>query len=397
MKKKLFFLIFLFAKTAVSGQSAPVLTYLNDLKTNGQDPIEFVKKALTNYDLVVFDDALHPAYEPFVFYNSLINNKSASGRIDYIFLEAISTAAQPLIDRFLNAETKDSTKLIKVFQDDYSGLGWRFQTYLDLFSTVWEHNHRLPDSLKIKLIGVNPPVYWDCIRTWNEYELFQSSLKARDYYMYLEILERMSGFRKGEKGLFLTNTRHAYKNIKDSKGQLYWNTTTFFNQRNPDKVFSIRIHNVTLSIESSKTTTSERKSTDGLAELVYKWIKMDDGRWESAFAMNDNKPVAVPLKNSSFGQTAYVGNLMRDVAPGTTMYDAYDAIIFLAPLTELRFSAQFNYIYTSQFKPELERRLKLLKPDFEAFLKSNAVSSFDAYYEEISKYKPVSKNALLKE
>jgi hypothetical protein len=215
--------------------------------------------------------------------------------------------------------------------------------------------------------------------------------------MYLEILQSMKGFAKGKKGFFLTNTRHAYKNIKDSTGKLYWNTTTFFNQRNSDKVFSIRIHNVALSIESAKAATSVRKSTDGLDELVYKWIRMDNGHWDSAFDMNGNRPVAIPLKNSSFGQTAYVGNHMADVAVGTNMYDAYDAIIFIAPLTELHFSAGLNYIYTPQFKPELERRLKLLKVDFDAFLKSNNVSTFDEYYEQISKFNPVSKNTLIKE
>jgi hypothetical protein len=88
---------------------------------------------------------------------------------------------------------------------------------------------------------------------------------------------------------------------------------------------------------------------------------------------------------------------MSDVAVGTNMSDAYDAIIFLAPLTELHISAELNYIYTPQFKPELERRLKLLKVDFDAFLKSNNVSSFDKYYEQISKYNPISKNTLIKE
>lgn len=397
MNKYLILFVSLITEITVNGQSSAVINYSKDIKHYGQEPIEFVIQSLNKYDLIVFDDALHSAYEPFVFYNQLINSKSLSGKINYIFLETISTTAQPMIDSFLNSKTKDTTILIKVFQDDYSGTGWRFQTYLDLFSTVWEHNYLLPDSLKIKLIGVNPPIYWEGIHTWNDYELFQNSLKSRDYFMYLEILQSMNGFAKGKKGLFLTNTRHAYKNIKNSEGKLYWNTTTFFNQRNLDKVLSIRIHNVTLSIVSAKVTTSARKSTDGLAEFVYKWVKMDDGHWDSAFAMNGNKSVAIPLKNSLFGQTAYAGNLMTDVAAGTNMYDAYDAIIFLAPLSELHFSAGLNYIYTSQFKPELERRLKLLKADFNAFLKSNNVSSFDEYYDQISTYNPLSKNTLIKE
>ena len=397
MKKYSVLLIFLVANAITNAQPSTIASYSKDIKNYGQEPIDFINKALSQNDLIVFDDALHSAYEPFVFYTQLINNKSLSEKINFIFLETISATAQPAIDSYLSAQTKDSTILIKAFQDDYTGMGWNFQTYLDLFSTVWAHNQRIPDSLKIKIIGVNPPIYWEAIHSQQDYKLFLNTLQSRDYSMYLEILNNMDGFSKGKKGLFLTNTRHAYKDIRNSKGKLYWNTASFFNQWNPGKVLSVRIHNVTLSIESVKNAT-ERKSADGLNEMVYKWIRMDNGRWDSAFALNGNKPIAIPLKNTKFGNTAYVGNLMLNVAPQTSMYDAYDALIFLAPLTNLHLSAQFNYIYTPQFKPELERRLRLLKEnDFEDFLKKNQATTFDEYFKNEFRYVPIAKNTFLKE
>jgi hypothetical protein len=264
---------------------------------------------------------------------------------------------------------------------------------------VWQHNQKLPDSARIKIIGVNPPIYWEAIHTWTDYQLFQNSLKSRDYFMYLEILERMKNFSGKKKGIFLCNTRHAYKNIRRSNGVLYWNTMTFFNELNPGKVFSIRIHNATLSFErASKTSSTSKSSTDGLNETIYKWIKMDNGGWDSAFAMNLNSPVALPLKNTSFGKTAYVGNLMLNVAKGTTMGDAYDALIFLAPVTQLHFSAHMNYLYTPQFKPELERRLKLLKGnDYGSYLKGNNATDFEDFYRKNFIYDPVGENKLIKE
>ncbi len=388
----------LFGYSIVNGQSASLKKYSADIKHYGKEPVEFVEGTLNQYDLIVFDDALHSAYEPFVFYNQLINSPSLNGRINYIFLEVINTTAQPLIDSFLNASTKDTTILIKAFQDDYAGTGWRYQTYLDLFTTVWEHNHHLPDSLRINVIGVNPPIYWEAIHTWQDYELFQNTLSTRDYFMYLEILKKMQNFKMGKKGLFLCNTRHAYKNIKNAEQQLYWNTTTFFSQRNPGKVFSIRIHNVTLSIQSVKKSETGRKSTDGLNETIYNWVKMDNGLWDTAFAINNNKPVAIPFAKTAFGKTKYVGNHMLNVNPGTTMLDAYDALIFLAPLNNLHFSAQLNYIFTPQFKPELQRRLMLLKGnDFDKFLKDNNCSTFDEYFTKTSQYVPITLNNFLKE
>jgi hypothetical protein len=379
------------------GQKSNHQKYLRDLQKYGLEPVQFVRETFNQHDLIVFDDALHSAYEPFVFYNQLINDASLQGKMQFIFLEAINTTAQPLIDSFLRSDMIDTSILIREFQDDYAGTGWRYQTYVDLFKNVWEYNHRVPESQRIQVIGVNPPIYWEAIHTAKDYEIFQNTLASRDYAMYLDIIKSMENFKKGKKGIFLCNTRHAYTNIKDSTNQPYLNTTTFFSQRNPGKVFSIRIHNVTLSIESVKKSETGQKSTDGLNQTVYKWIKMDNGIWDAAFAANGNKPVAIPFRKTSFGKTAYVGNHMLNVAKGTTMADAYDALIFLAPLNDLHFSARFNYIYTESFKPELERRLRLMNGnEFDSLLKDNHATSFDEYYQNEFKYIPIRPNKLIK-
>lgn len=392
-------LALLAGRFTTDAQSSIAENYFRDIKRFGEDPLVFVNKCLRSHQLLVFDDALHPAYEPFAFYNQLINDPSFSRKLNYIFLEATNTNNQPLIDSFLNGKIADSTILIKLFQDDYTGMGWRYQTYLDLFKTVHQHNRDLPDSLKIKIVGVSPPIYWEAIHTWKDYELFQGTLKSRDYFMYLEIVEKMENFKGNKSGIFLCNTRHAYKNIRNHNGELYWNTTTFFSQRNPGKTYSIRIHNVTLAIDKKKETSSAaRKSTDGLNETVYKWIKMDNGHWDAAFEMNFNRPVALPFKNTIFGKTAYVGNHMLNVEKGTTMMDAYDALIFLAPLTQLHFSAEMSYIYTPQFKPELERRVRLLHGDkYMNYLEKNSAVNFDEFYRKNFEYIPISDNKLIEE
>ncbi len=46
--------------------------------------------------------------------------------------------------------------------------------------------------------------------------------------------------------------------------------------------------------------------------------------------------------------------------PRQTIYDAYDRLLFLAPLDNLHFSATIGFIYTHTFKIELEKHLKLL-------------------------------------
>ena len=370
--------------------------YFNVIKKEGIAPIEFVQEKLNTFDLIIFDDALHSAAEPFDFYQELIEDHESS--IDYIFIEVFGVNMQPLINAFLANSTKDSTIILKVFQDDFSGLGWRYETYYNLLSTVWDVNQNIQDmSKKIKVIGVNQPIYWEGIYTYEDFNIFNKSLIGRDYFMYKIILNYMEEFNNNMKGIFLTNTRHAYKNIKRSDGKTYWNCGTFFNQWYTNKSYSIRIHNATLSIEAVRTDM-EKHSIEGMDQIEYSWIKMENGLWDEAFKKNGDVPIALSLNNNAFGRTKYVGNHMLNVARGQTMFDAYDALIFLAPLDKLYFSPRIDFIYTEVFKKELKRRIEILNnDDLGEFLLKNNVDSIEEYIRQISTFQPKTKNNLVNE
>ena len=52
-------------------------------------------------------------------------------------------------------------------------------------------------------------------------EQFRKSLASYDHHMYATIRDELDGFRSKKKGVFLTNTRHAYKGIKRKDGQFF--------------------------------------------------------------------------------------------------------------------------------------------------------------------------------
>ncbi len=93
--------------------------------------------------------------------------------------------------------------------------------------------------------------------------------------------------------------------------------------------------------------------------------------------------MAVPLEDTAFGEAPYVGNHMLDVAPGQTMADAYDAVIFLAPLEELHQTARLGSIYTGEFRTELARRLALLHTEEEltAMIAESGTTDLAGYIE----------------
>ena len=140
--------------------------------------------------------------------------------------------------------------IMPAFRDDVSGFGGiGYRTYLDLLSAVRAANRSSPGEERLRVVAVSNPTYWPAIASAADVANFRRSLAGRDYDMYRLILEELDGFGSGKKGVFLTNTRHAYTGIRDARGELHWNTGTFFRERHPGKTCSIRIHNVTLAIE----------------------------------------------------------------------------------------------------------------------------------------------------
>ncbi|MBN2432702.1 MAG: hypothetical protein JXQ27_14595 [Acidobacteria bacterium] len=346
---------------AGSDTAATLQPYLDALQIHGCRPVDFVNNMLTTNHLVIFDDGLHTAREPFEFYQELIRDADFQLRVRYIFLEAVSMRHQPCLDAFLASADGNPAALFPAFQDDFSGKGWPLKSYFDLLRTVWEVNRTLPEDQRFRVVGVSNPIYWCGIRTARDLELFRRSLASFDYSMYRQILLHLENFAGDCKGIFLTNTRHAYTGIRHRDGEFFWNCGTFFRQWHPGRTCSVRIHNAMLYIERPREPeTDTPQTTAGMERMVYRWERMENGRWDAAFRTLGNRPVALPLTGTVFGRAPYVGNHMLTAAPGQTMADAYDALIFLAPLEHLHQTAFVDFIYTPAFKQELQRRYRIL-------------------------------------
>jgi hypothetical protein len=331
------------------------------MREGGQDPVSFVLDRFRDHDLLLFDDGMHTAVEPFAFYQKLIREPAFQRQVKYIFLEALPINEQPRLTAYLEAEHEDPTILFPAFQNDYSGSGFPYKTYFDLLHTVYEVNRQLPGAERLRVVCVSNPVHWPEIKTPQDLALFRKGLAGRDALMYEVILDELDHFRSGRKGIFLTNTRHAYKGIRDSQNRLYWNCGTYFHERHPGKSYALRCHHLVLFIERPAEKAAAKAATaEGMERFAYRWARPGRGRWDEAWQRLGNKPTAVPLVGNVFGREPYVGNHMSDVARGQTFADAYDAVLFLARLEQLRQTAVVGEIYTPGFKSELARRYGVL-------------------------------------
>lgn len=331
--------------------------WLAVLRDHGLTPIAFIEQQLLDARLLLFDDGLHSAYEPWAFYVQMVQTPSVAAKLSHIFIETVSVSSQPAIDAFLGSVFCQPELLAPVFQNDL-GFGWRYETLLDLFMAVREANGNRSDGC-IKIQAVGPPIVWAGILNHSHYKEYLDSLRTRDYFMYLKIMESMETWRESDRGLFLTNTRHAYTGLKDVNNRMIWNCGTFFRQWHPGLSFSVRIHNWTLRVLSASPIPA-RTTAEGLEMAEFEWTRMAEGIWDEAFAANSNVPVGFLLEGTLFGTTAYAGGQMLFAHPEARMQDAYDGLVFLAPLEALHDSAKIDSYYTDAFRHEIERRLLII-------------------------------------
>jgi hypothetical protein len=352
--------------------------YLTVLREQGQEPIRLVLGKLATHDLLIFDDAVHDALEPWEFYQQLVRDKAFQQLAPRIFLECIPINKQRHLDAYLNAASDDPRLLYPAFQDDWNGRGWPVQTYFDFLRTVRTINQTLDCESKLRVMGVCCPTFWSEIQTHEDLVQFHKFGASFDYHMYAAILNEMAQFKEHQKGIFLTNTRHAYKGIRRKDGQFFWNAATFFHQWHPGKTYSIRVHGVSVVPVKAGPMTSPKD---------FKFVRMAHGLWDSAFHAAGDKPVAFPLQGNVFGQELYIGNDQFDTAPNQKMQDAFDALIFLVPIEKLRASADANQIYTPAFLRELKRRFGLMytEAQLEEVFERTGTKNLDEFFVRVEK------------
>ena len=371
-------LLVLPAATTASPAADRVTSLTAALRTNGRPPAAAVAQLLDTHDLVIFDDAVHDSHEPWLFYQALVRAPDFQRRAKWIFLETLPVTAQPELDRYVQAPAKDLTLLEHAFQDDYSGTGWPFQDTLDLIEAIRQVNQTLPPGERLHCVAVSPPIYWEALHTRSDYDRFLTTLDGRDYAMYLTIRTQLDNFQSGRKGIFLTNTRHAYNNLRTRDGRTAWNTAAFFHHWDAGKTCSVRIHNLALQLTPSAAPGGGPRSAQGLDGYTLAWVRLDGGAWDAAFAQHGNTPVAIALAGTPFAATPFVGPGAQSAAADLTLGELYDATVFLAPVDRLHVSARTVFYMTPAFRRELKRRLDVLNPGAGDLHASCGVDSADA-------------------
>lgn len=301
--------------------------HVSAIMEHGKEPVRFAVAALRTADLLVFDDGLHTAKEPFDFYARLIADPDFQAVAPTVFFEMLPANRQAAIDAYLSTEPESQELLYPAFQDEF---GWPYQTYFDLMHAIYQANRKLPKDRQIKVRAVSTPSVWQEIHSQADWESNASNVElSRDFFMYALINEGLGGFRSSRKGIFLTNTRHAYTALRQKDGSRFRTTASLIKMWHPGKSVSIRINAPVLNVAGKRSDPNQPRSQSGEEQFEIAWTRVADGLWDEAFAAAGGALRVVPLANTPFGEAGYRGNLMLAAAPGQTMSGAYDAVMYL--------------------------------------------------------------------
>ncbi len=365
---------------------------VQEIEQNGKPPLEFVLSALDDHYLLIFDDALHSAVEPWLFYEELVQQPGFRKRARHIFIEIVAVNDQSHLDAYFSTYPENRELYFPALQNVHIR-GWRYQTYADLFQTIHRVNAGLSEEERLIVHGVSTPSCWKEIESPADYaaQIGPAQL-GRDNLMYSIIKDALHRLDGTERGIFLTNTRHAYTGLKDTEGDFYWNTATFFRQwHDNDATLSIRFNAPFLNIIKSIEESEEVATSQGLERYEYGWTRAADGDWDRAFERGGGQPVALPLAGTAFGEAPYVGNRMHRAQSGQTMADVNDVVIHLLRLEEWRQSAVYSDIYTPGFQSEIVRRYRAAyhPSEIERMLARNGVESLEEFVKLVAEPEPM--------
>ena len=85
--------------------------YVEALREKVQKPTELILDALERHDLILLDDAVHTAVEPFEFYQQLVRLPGLQEQAPAIFVEVLTVDQQDNLDRYLTSEPEDLSLL----------------------------------------------------------------------------------------------------------------------------------------------------------------------------------------------------------------------------------------------------------------------------------------------
>lgn len=146
----------------------------------------------------------HGRFKESEFRLQLIKHPDFSKTVDIIVVEFANPLYQTIIDDYVNGKNVELNTLKRIWQNTTQVSSvWDSPVYMDFFKTVRDVNSKSSSDNKIRVIAADPPIDWDIVTNYEDFEPFSN----RGRYP-IDIIER-EVYNKNLKALLVFGTIHT--------------------------------------------------------------------------------------------------------------------------------------------------------------------------------------------
>lgn len=327
-------------------------SYYRYIKDNGQPHLEYVLDKIRSHSVVAIgEDHWIDAHPQFLCDLIAASAQDSTANIDVLAVEFGSERYQYLADSLIKSPVYREDLVFKILEYAPDDLGNPYKEYADVFKAVWENNQKKPESLRTRIVLLDPAYIQDYFD--GKKYVYTGS---RDDNMFNIIRSHVI---RGSHIVFYAGISHTLARINGIRqGDYYYNWPSagfLLKSCYPQDVFIINLWGGLMGsngyIENSQT----------------RWTLIADGVLDRAFQKYGNKPVGFDL-NDDFpllrtetyfaNPTTKMSSYGEKGSPYTKeqkLSDICDGIVFVKPVSEFNGMHLIN-IYDEEFIEKANKR-----------------------------------------
>lgn len=327
-------------------------SYYRYIKDNGQPHLEYVLDKIRSHSVVAIgEDHWIDAHPQFLCDLIAASAQDSTANIDVLAVEFGSERYQYLADSLIKSPVYREDLVFKILEYAPDDLGNPYKEYADVFKAVWENNQKKPESLRTRIVLLDPAYIQDYFD--GKKYVYTGS---RDDNMFNIIRSHVI---RGSHIVFYAGISHTLARINGIRqGDYYYNWPSagfLLKSCYPQDVFIINLWGGLMG------------SNGYIENSQARWTLIADGVLDRAFQKYGNKPVGFDL-NDDFpllrtetyfaNPTTKMSSYGEKGSPYTKeqkLSDICDGIVFVKPVSEFNGMHLIN-IYDEGFIEKANKR-----------------------------------------
>ncbi len=335
--------------------------YVDFLKKQNTNPVDYVIGLFDKYDVVVLCERAHPEMTQWDFIYDVIRDPRFIHKAGHVFTEYGQVGMQDYLNEFMLTDSLSESEIhdhiIHIMRNMPVWPSWTNFNLYQYLTRLYAINQKLPPENRIQHHFTDAPIDWSSIKTNKDYKEYQEKcLWNRDEIMAKTIIGEMKRLSDSSvnppKCLVIMNYRHAMDLTDRLPESDRRNTYEFLKDSFGDRAANVLIN--TRFIVS---------------------VPVAGGVWDDAFEKTGNKPTGFNFQGSPFG-TCYFDLFPFDVifhpfkktnspsSNGSLRYrDVFTGFVFTHPVQDQYFKSHTPGYYDG-FEEEYIRRSGCLGDEY---------------------------------